>query len=59
MFCGMKKLIKLWKNTIVKYVDVNDNGKLDLFEILIIIGVIIVYNLTFELLGNYLYDILK
>jgi len=55
----MKKLIKLWKNTIVKYVDVNDNGKLDLFEILIIIGVIIVYNLTFELLGNYLYDILK
>jgi hypothetical protein len=59
MFCGMKKLIKLWKSTIVKYVDVNDNGKLDLFEILIIIGVIIVYNLTFELLGNYLYDILK
>ena len=55
----MKKLIKLWKSTIVKYVDVNDNGKLDLFEILIIIGVIIVYNLTFELLGNYLYDILK
>lgn len=59
MFCGMKKLIKLWKSTIVKYVDVNDNGKLDLFEILIIIGIIIVYNLTFELLGNYLYDILK
>lgn len=55
----MKKLLLLWKNTFLKYFDVNDNGKLDLFEIFLILSVIVIYNLFFQILGNYIYDLIK
>jgi len=55
----MKKLFSIWKNTFLKYFDVNDNGKLDLFEIIIILLVIFIYNLFFQILGNYIYDLIK
>jgi hypothetical protein len=29
----MKKLIEIWKNTFLKYFDINQNGKLDHLEI--------------------------
>ena len=34
----MKKLLDLWKNLFLKYFDINQNGKLDLFELSIIIS---------------------
>jgi hypothetical protein len=52
----IKNLINVWKETFTKYFDVNQNGKLDLFEYFIIIVIIFFYNIFFELLGNYLYD---
>jgi hypothetical protein len=55
----MKKLIDLWKTTFLKYFDINDNGKLDLFEIIILIIMIGIYNLFFGILSNYIYDLIK
>lgn len=55
----MKKLINLWNQTFTKYFDINQNGKLDFFEYFIILNVIFFYNIFFELLGNYIYDLIK
>lgn len=55
----MKKLISVWKETFTKFFDINQNGKLDTFEYIIISVLIITYNLFFELLGNYIYDLIK
>lgn len=55
----MKKLRDLWKNTFLKYFDFNQNGKLDGFELFIIISIIFVYNIFFQILGNYIYDLIK
>lgn len=55
----MKKPIDDWKALFLKYVDINQNGKLDRFEILIILSVIFIYNIVFEILGNYIYDLIK
>jgi|TARA_B110000503_G_scaffold37416_1_gene61224 hypothetical protein len=55
----MKKLLDLWKNLFLKYFDINQNGKLDLFELSIIISLIFIYNIFFEILGNYVYDLIK
>jgi len=52
----IKNLINVWKETFTKYFDINQNGKLDLFEYVVIIGIIFFYNMFFEILGNYLYD---
>lgn len=55
----MKKLLDVWKNTFTKFFDINQNGKLDLFEYIIIINLIFFYNIFFEILGNYIYDLIK
>lgn len=55
----MKKLISVWKETFTKYFDINQNGKLDPFEYLIVITLIFAYNIFFEILGNYIYDLIK
>lgn len=55
----MKKIISVWKETFTKFFDINQNGKLDTFEIIIIINMIFIYNIFFELLGNYIYDVIK
>ena len=55
----MKKLLDLWKNLFLKYFDINQNVKLDLFELSIIISLIFIYNIFFEILGNYIYDLIK
>ena len=55
----MKKLLDLWKNSFLKYFDINQNGKLDLFELFIIISFIFIYNIFFQILGNYIYDLIK
>ena len=33
----MKKLIEIWQNTFLKYFDINQNGKLDRFELFILL----------------------
>jgi hypothetical protein len=55
----MKKLIDVWKQTFTKFFDINQNGKLDVFEYFLIIIFIFIYNMFFELLGNYIYDLIK
>jgi hypothetical protein len=55
----MKKLLDLWKSLFIKYFDINQNGKLDKFEVFIIISFIFIYNIFFQILGNYIYDIIK
>lgn len=55
----MKKLLDLWKNSFLKYFDINQNGKLDLFELFIMISLIFIYNIFFQILGNYIYDLIK
>jgi hypothetical protein len=55
----MKKLVELWKNTFLKYFDINQNGKLDIFELLILVSIIFIYNIFFQILGNYIYDLIK
>jgi len=55
----MKKLLDLWKNLFLKYFDINQNGKLDLFELFIMISLIFIYNIFFQILGNYIYDLIK
>jgi len=55
----MKKLIEIWKNTFLKYFDINQNGKLDYSEVLFFLCLLIAYNLFFQILGNYIYDLIK
>jgi hypothetical protein len=55
----MKKLLDLWKSLFIKYFDINQNGKLDKFEVFIIILFIFIYNIFFQILGNYIYDLIK
>lgn len=55
----MKKLINIWKETFTKYFDINQNGKLDLFEYFLILTLIFIYNIFFEIIGNYIYDLIK
>lgn len=55
----MKKLFALWKHTITKYFDINQNGKLDFIELLLLIVIISIYNIFFQVVGNYIYDIIK
>jgi hypothetical protein len=55
----MKKLIEIWKNTFLKYFDINQNGKLDYSEVLFFLFLLIAYNLFFQILGNYIYDLIK
>lgn len=55
----MKKLISVWKETFTKFFDINQNGKLDTFEYTLVILLIFIYNIFFEILGNYIYDLLK
>lgn len=55
----MKRLMDLWKNTFLKYIDINNNGKLDVYEIFLIVSIIFIYNLFFQILGNYMYDLIK
>ena len=55
----MKNLLDAWKRVFVKYFDVNQNGKVDKFEIFIIIMIISIYNTFFQVFGNYIYDLLK
>jgi hypothetical protein len=55
----MKKLIEIWQNTFLKYFDINQNGKLDRFELFILITIIFTYNIFFQILGNYIYDLIK
>ena len=55
----MKKLIEIWQNTFLKYFDINQNGKLDRFELFILISIIFTYNIFFQILGNYIYYIIK
>lgn len=55
----IKKLIDVWKQTFTKYFDINQNGKLDKFEYFVIILLIFIYNIFFEVLGNYIYDFIK
>jgi len=56
---NMKKLINIWKETFTKYFDINQNGKLDLFEYFLILTLIFIYNIFFEIIGNYIYDLIK
>ena len=55
----MKKLLDLWKSLFIKYFDINQNGKLDKFEVVTIISFIFIYNIFFQILGNYIYDLIK
>ena len=55
----MKKLMSVWKETFTKFFDINQNGKLDTFEYIIVISIIFMYNIFFELLGNFIYDLIK
>jgi hypothetical protein len=55
----MKKLIDVWKQTFTRFFDVNQNGKLDIFEYIIILTAIFIYNIFFQVLGNYIYDLIK
>ena len=55
----MKKILNLWKNLFLKYFDINQNGKLDGVELFIVISFIFIYNIFFEILGNYFYDLIK
>jgi hypothetical protein len=55
----MKKPIDDWKSVFLKYFDINQNGKLDRFEIFMIVSSIFIYNIVFEILGNYIYDLIK
>lgn len=59
MKTNIKKLLNVWKETFTKYFDINQNGKLDLFEYITIITIIFLYNIIFEILGNYIYDLIK
>lgn len=55
----MKKLMSVWKETFTKFFDINQNGKLDYLEILFFLCLLIAYNLFFQILGNYIYDLIK
>lgn len=55
----MKKLLDLWKTTFLKYFDINNNGKLDIFDIIVIVLLLFIYNLFFGILSNYIYDLIK
>lgn len=55
----MKKLITVWKETFTKFFDVNQNGKIDVFEYGILIFIVFIYNIFFEVIGNYVYDLIK
>lgn len=55
----MKKLFLVWKETFTKFFDINQNGKIDIFEYIIILLIIFSYNIFFELLGNFIYDLIK
>lgn len=55
----MKKLYALWKHTIIKYFDINENGKMDFIELLLLLSIISIYNIFFQVVGNYIYDIIK
>ena len=45
-----------WKSFFVKYFDINANKKPDTWEIILIIFLIILFQLSIEIGGNYLYD---
>lgn len=55
----MKKLFSVWKETFTKFFDVNQNGKIDFFEYILFGLIVIVYNLFFEIIGNYIYDYIR
>lgn len=54
----MKKLINVWKETFTKFFDLNQNGKIDKHEYVLIILLVFIYNLFFEILGNYIYNLI-
>lgn len=48
-----------WKELFLKYFDFNLNHKIDWWELLIVISIIIIIQLFFQVGGNYIYDIIK
>lgn len=55
----MKKLLSVWKETFTKFFDINQNGKIDTFEYLILFTLILIFNIFFEVIGNFIYDLIK
>ena len=45
-----------WKKLFLKYFDINTNKKVDLWEIILLISFVILFQLVIQIGGSYIYD---